>query len=135
MPKYWNPRRIERIRQRKVRAQKKALQRAKALLEHQRSYTKGDADKNANLMLEALGLKLRRRMLSRLGMGGAMSLSKLAEPFRITLPTALQHLRMLERCGLVTTHKQGRIRICVYSTVTVEELADWLRSKKPPRFQ
>jgi len=77
-------------------------------------------------MLNALGLPLRRNMLARLQGGGAMSLSKLVEPFRITLPTALKHLRALERAGIVTTHKQGRVRMCVYNRLAIKELTDWL---------
>ena len=114
------------MRQRKIKAEKRAAEKAKAFREQQRTYTRGDSQKNANLMLDALGLPLRRQMVARLRVGGAMSLSKLVEPFRITLPTALAHLRALERAGIVTTHKQGRVRICVYNRHALEELAVWL---------
>lgn len=77
-------------------------------------------------MLDALGLPLRRGMMARLRVEGAMSLSKLVEPFHITLPSALTHLRELERAGLVVTHKQGRVRICAYNRHALEELAAWL---------
>lgn len=77
-------------------------------------------------MLDVLGLPLRRNMVERLRNGGAMSLSKLVEPFNITLPSALKHLRALERAWLVTTHKQGRVRMCVYNRLAIKELADWL---------
>ena len=77
-------------------------------------------------MLDALGLSLRRRMVARLRRGGAMSLSKLADPYGITLPTALVHIQCLERSGLVTTHKHGRIRMCMYRAGSFEELAHWI---------
>ena len=80
-------------------------------------------------MLDALGLAIRRKMLDRLKREGAMSLSKLAKPFRMKLTTALLHMRALERSGLVWTHKQGRVRICVYNKVAVEELAVYLTSR------
>lgn len=126
MTKYWNPRRLERIRQRKIKAAERATDRAKNLREQQRTYTRGDLQKNANLMLDVLGPPLRRRMIVRLRDGGAMSLSKLAEPFHIALPSALVHIQELERAGIITTHKQGRVRMCVYNRHAMEELATWL---------
>ncbi len=126
MAKYWNPRRLERIRQRKIRAAARAAENAEILFKKQRTYTRGDLEKNANIMLDALGLLIRRNIVARLRGGGAMSLSKLVEPFNITLPSALKHLRALERVGLVTTRKQGRVRMCVYNRLAIKELADWL---------
>ena len=126
MTKYWNPRRLQRIRERKIKAEKSAADKAETLREQQRTYTRGDSQKNANLMLDALGLPLRRNMVARLQDCGAMSLSKLVEPFRITLPSALVHLHILERAGIVSTHKKGRIRICVYNRHALKELAAWL---------
>ncbi|MDO8481881.1 MAG: helix-turn-helix domain-containing protein [bacterium] len=126
MTKYWNPERLRRIQKRKIKAIAHAADKEKTLREQQRTYTRGDTQKNANLMLNALGLPLRRNMVARLRVGGAMSLSKLVEPFNITLPSALAHLRILERAGIVATHKKGRIRICVYNRHALKELAAWL---------
>ena len=128
MTKYWNPRRIQRARERNIRAQKRAEERFVALREKSKMYSPGDSKKNAALMLDALGLPIRRGMVSRLRHGGAMSISKLAEPFHITLPSALEHVRILERSGIITTHKQGRVRLCVYSRVALGELAGFLAS-------
>jgi len=110
-------------------AVKRAADRDAILREQQRTYARGDSQKNANLMLGALGLPIRRNMVARLRGGGAMSLSKLVEPFHITLPTALAHLRELERAGIVTTHKHGRVRMCVYNRHALDELAAWLVSQ------
>ena len=126
MAKYWNSERLRKIRQRKIKVVALAADREKASREQQRTYARGDSQKNANLMLNALGLLLRRNMVLRLRDGGAMSLSKLVEPFRITLPTALAHLRALERAGIVITHKHGRVRMCVYERKAFKELAAWL---------
>ena len=129
MTKYWNPRRIKRIKDRKLRAAKRASENAAILRERARSYTPGDARKNAGLMLDALGLPLRRRMLARLRREGTMSVSKLVEPFRITLPSALEHVRVLERSCIITTHKHGRVRLCVYRPEALKELARELTSR------
>ncbi len=55
-----------------------------------------------------------------------MSVSKLAEPFRITLPSALEQVRILERSGIISTHKHGRVRLCVYRPQALRELAHGL---------
>lgn len=57
----------------------------------------------------ALADPTRRAMLQLLGRG-EVSVSELARPHRIALPTALQHLRVLERGGLVSSRKVGRTR-------------------------
>jgi len=123
MTKYWNPRRIKRIKEREHRAAESAAKKAAALRETARTYTKGNAQKNTALMLDALGLPLRRRMIARLKRGGTMSVSKLVEPFHITLPSALEQVRILERAGIITTHKHGRVRLCVYRPQAFRELA------------
>lgn len=130
MVKYWNSRRIQRIKERKIRAEKRAAESAKSQTEQKRSYQPGKIEENANRIMDALGSGLRRRMMARLARGGAMSLSKLADPFRITLPAALRHIKVLERAGLVTTHKRGRIRFCVRNPEVVKEFITWLQSSK-----
>lgn len=127
--KYWNPRRIKRVRERKKKREEKERQRAREDAERARTYTAGDYRKNTELMLEALGSKLRRRMIGRLARGGAMSLSKLSDPLGLTLPAAVVQLRILERAGIVKTHKQGRIRFCVYNPPALKELGDHLSTK------
>lgn len=62
----------------------------------------------------AMGDGTRRKMAARLARGGAMSVSKMAEPFGISLPAALKHLAILERAGIVRSHKRGRVRLCVF---------------------
>ena len=47
--------------------------------------------------------------MHRLGEGGA-AVTELARPFPMALPSFLQHLRVLEECGLVRSKKVGRVR-------------------------
>ena len=68
----------------------------------------------------ALGDPNRRAMLAHLERDRALSVSALAEPLSIKLPTVLKHLDVLQDAGLVRRTKQGR-------TVTVELNADPLR--------
>ncbi|OGG50285.1 hypothetical protein A2763_01315 [Candidatus Kaiserbacteria bacterium RIFCSPHIGHO2_01_FULL_54_36] len=128
--KYWNKRRLQRIRERTQRRQQAvAVQYAESEL-RKHTYTRGDTEKNIGLMLDALGLAARRELLRRLQREGAMSLSKLGQPFHMKLPRLHKQILILERSGLVTTHKRGRVRICVYNRAALEELAAWLISRR-----
>lgn len=57
----------------------------------------------------ALSDSTRRGMLERLSRGEA-SVSQLAEPFGVSLPTIHKHLRVLERAGFIAHQKRGRVR-------------------------
>lgn len=60
-------------------------------------------------VFRALSDPTRRRVLARLSRRPA-SVSELAEPFGMALPSFVQHLRVLEGCGLVRSTKAGRVR-------------------------
>jgi len=60
-------------------------------------------------VFHALSDKTRRAILMRM-MQGPATVSDLALPFDITMPTLLSHLSRLEQAGLVRSAKQGRVR-------------------------
>jgi DNA-binding transcriptional ArsR family regulator len=60
-------------------------------------------------VFRALADPTRRTVIRRLATGSA-STSELAEPFTMALPSFIQHLGVLERAGLVTSTKTGRVR-------------------------
>ena len=60
-------------------------------------------------VFHALSDSTRRHVLERLGRSPA-SVSELAEPFEMALPSFVQHLAVLEDCGLVRSRKEGRVR-------------------------
>jgi DNA-binding transcriptional ArsR family regulator len=62
-------------------------------------------------VFHALACPARRSMVERLAHGSA-SVSDLAEPLHMALPSVLQHLGVLEDCGLVRSQKEGRVRTC-----------------------
>lgn len=127
--KYWNERRIKRVRERRKKKEEADTARYFADLKREKMYTKGAKEKNAALMLDALGSAERRTMLKTLRSGGAMSLTKLSYPERLKLTTALSHMRILENAGLITTHKRGRVRMCVLNPAAFKELSQWLSSQ------
>jgi DNA-binding transcriptional ArsR family regulator len=126
MVKYWNERRLRRIRERRERREQRAYEEAMA---ERRNYAPKSDAPDFSLMLDALGDKTNRALVLRLQKGGAMSLSKLIEPFGMTLAAGLKRLHRLERTGIVTTHKRGRIRFCVFNPRSLKSLVSFLESQ------
>lgn len=65
-------------------------------------------------------------MIERLAEGPA-SVFELAETFPMSFRGVLQHVQVLERCGLVRTSKQGRVRTCRLDSATLLAAEAWLR--------
>jgi DNA-binding transcriptional ArsR family regulator len=73
----------------------------------------------------ALSDATRRGVLEQLGRTAA-SITELAEKFRMTLTGMKKHIGVLERAGLVTTQKVGRVRTCMLGPRRLEEEAAWI---------
>lgn len=77
----------------------------------------------------ALADPTRRAVLGRLGQGPA-SISDLAQPFDMALPSFMKHIRMLEGTGLIRTSKQGRVRTCTIEKQAFRAVEDWLAAQR-----
>lgn len=75
----------------------------------------------------ALADATRRGVLEHLARGDA-SITDLAARFEMTLTGMGKHVRVLERAGLVTTRKVGRVRTCRMGPRRLEEETAWLES-------
>jgi DNA-binding transcriptional ArsR family regulator len=73
----------------------------------------------------ALADPTRRAILARLSAGEA-SVSELREPFRMSQPAISRHLRVLERAGLVSKHRDSRWRPRRIEAKPLAELNGWL---------
>ena len=73
----------------------------------------------------ALADSTRRGVLEQLGRSEA-SITDLANRFHMTLTGMKKHVGVLERTGLVTTEKVGRVRNCRIGTRRLEEAAAWI---------
>jgi DNA-binding transcriptional ArsR family regulator len=73
----------------------------------------------------ALSDATRRGVLEQLGRADA-SITDLAEKFHMTLTGMKKHVGVLERVGLVTTEKVGRVRTCRLGLRRLEEEAAWI---------
>jgi DNA-binding transcriptional ArsR family regulator len=75
------------------------------ILSRMANYSRASLD----AVFSALSDATRRGMLERLSRGEA-SVTELAEPFGVSLPTIHKHLRVLERAGFIRHEKRGRVR-------------------------
>jgi DNA-binding transcriptional ArsR family regulator len=84
---------------------------------------------NIDRIFHALGDPTRRAMVERLSQS-PMSVSRLAEPFDISLAAVVQHLQVLEECGLVQTEKVGRVRSCRIEPAGLDAMEQWIRYRR-----
>jgi len=77
----------------------------------------------------ALANPTRRAVIARLGKGPA-TVSELAEPFDMALPSFVQHLRVLEASGLTTSKKKGRVRTVTIRPASIRRAARWLAQQR-----
>jgi DNA-binding transcriptional ArsR family regulator len=61
---------------------------------------------------------------------GRQSVSALAKAHRMTLPSFMQHLGLLERSGWIETQKEGRVRNCRVNPEALQAAGQWLLSQK-----
>jgi DNA-binding transcriptional ArsR family regulator len=80
-------------------------------------------------VFRALADPTRRDMVERLGQGPA-SVSALAEPLDMTLSAVVQHLAVLESCGVVRSEKVGRVRTCQLEPLGLQLAMDWFAGQR-----
>jgi DNA-binding transcriptional ArsR family regulator len=74
---------------------------------------------------QALADPTRRAIVAALARGQA-SVTELAKPHRMSLPAVMKHLRVLQRAGLVTQRKRGRIRRCRLAARPLKNAEAWI---------
>ena len=83
----------------------------------------------ADAVFHALANPTRRRVLERLSAGPA-TVSELAAPFDMQLPSFVQHLSVLEDSRLVKSKKQGRVRTYEIAPERLKVAEDWLAARR-----
>jgi DNA-binding transcriptional ArsR family regulator len=78
---------------------------------------------------QALADKSRRTMVERLTLGPA-SVSELAAPLAMSLAAVVQHVQVLEACGVVTTTKVGRKRMCRIERTAMTAAEEWITDRR-----
>ncbi len=80
-------------------------------------------------IFQALADPTRRAVLARLGNGPA-SISDLAKPFDMALPSFMKHIHFLEGSGLIRTRKEGRVRTCAIEKKQFAAVEAWLSAQR-----
>ena len=80
-------------------------------------------------VFHALSDPTRRAVLERLTRGPA-AVSALARPFNMALPSFVQHLGVLEECGLVRSKKEGRVRTYTLAPQPLKAAEHWLSAQR-----
>lgn len=80
-------------------------------------------------IFHALADGTRRHLIQRLSEGPA-AVSELASPLPMSLAAVVQHLQVLEECGVVTTRKSGRVRTCQLDPHGLLQAERWIASRR-----
>ena len=86
-------------------------------------------DPTLDTLFTALADPTRRAILTRLTRGAA-TVSELAAPHDMALPSFLTHLKKLETAGLVLTLKAGRTRHCQLAPDALTPAQTWLEDQR-----
>jgi DNA-binding transcriptional ArsR family regulator len=80
-------------------------------------------------VFRALADPTRRKVLEQLSRKPA-SVGELAAPFKMALPSFVEHLRLLEGSGLVSSTKRGRVRTYELVPERLSIAGDWLQQQR-----
>ncbi len=83
----------------------------------------------ADNVFHALSNSTRRKVLERLSVGPA-TVSELAAPFDMKLPSFVLHLSVLEQSRLVKSKKRGRVRTYEIAPERFKVAEDWLTARR-----
>ncbi|WP_280213185.1 ArsR/SmtB family transcription factor [Nocardia cyriacigeorgica] len=94
-------------------------------------YSRDESDGSLDSVFRALTDPTRRAIVERLAQGPA-SVSDLAAPFEVAMPTIVQHLKALEAGLIVSSAKIGRVRTYQLVPGAFGPAIDWMRRQRPP---
>jgi DNA-binding transcriptional ArsR family regulator len=80
-------------------------------------------------VFQALADPTRRTVVQRL-VNGPASVGELARPLSMSLPAVMQHLAVLEACGLVRSEKVGRVRTCRIDPAALRMAEGWIAAQR-----
>jgi DNA-binding transcriptional ArsR family regulator len=86
-------------------------------------------DDRLDATFTALADPTRRAIVARLAQGDA-TVNELAEPFAMTLPGISKHLKVLERCGLISRTRRAQFRPCHLEREALDAAVDWIEESR-----
>ena len=82
-----------------------------------------------NRVFHALADPTRLAIVERLSRG-SVSVSEIAGPLDMTLAAVVQHIQVLERSGVISTRKQGRVRTCRLEPRALDIVNSWITRRR-----
>jgi DNA-binding transcriptional ArsR family regulator len=82
-------------------------------------------DERLDATFTALSDPTRRAIVARLARGDA-TVNELAAPFEMTLPGISKHLKVLERCGLISRSRHAQYRPCHLERAALDDAVGWI---------
>lgn len=81
-------------------------------------------------VLHALADPTRRAIIEQISRAEALSAARLVEPLDISLAAVVQHLKILEECGVIRTEKIGRVRTCRLEPDVFTMIERWIDDRR-----
>ncbi len=86
-------------------------------------------DQRLDALFTALSDRTRRGIVARLSTGEA-TVKELAEPYAMSLQAVSQHLRVLERSGLISQGRHRQTRPCRLEPAALEAALSWIEESR-----
>jgi DNA-binding transcriptional ArsR family regulator len=86
-------------------------------------------DQRLDALFTALSDRTRRDIVSRLSAGEA-TVKQLAEPYAMSMQAVSQHIRVLERSGLISQGRHRQTRPCRLEPAALEDALSWIEESR-----
>ncbi len=86
-------------------------------------------DPQLDSLFAALSDATRRDIVARLSAGEA-TVTELAEPYAMSVQAVSQHIRVLERCGLISQGRLRQTRPCRLEPAALEAAMSWIEQSR-----
>ena len=86
-------------------------------------------DEQLDALFTALSDRTRRDIVARLS-GGDATVKELAEPYAMTMQAVSQHIRVLERSGLISQGRLRQTRPCRLEPAALEAVLSWMEESR-----
>ena len=86
-------------------------------------------DEQLDALFTALGDRTRRGIVARLSTGEA-TVKELAEPYAMSMQAVSQHIRVLERSGLISQGRHRQTRPCRLEPAALETALSWIEENR-----
>ena len=86
-------------------------------------------DQQLDAMFTALSDRTRRDIVTRLSTGEA-TVKELAEPYAMTMQAVSQHIRVLERSGLISQGRRRQTRPCRLEPAALDAALSWIEESR-----